>query len=325
MKRVFIHCGLPKCGSTSLQAFLTGNSPFLAENGFEYPTAGMDANRLAQHNLVYEMLGSPQFKPELGTTNDVIASFRATVLDGVLSSEGFSRILWNQMYYQNFETFHDGLRCAGAEEISYVLFIRNVVSFVESSYIQSIIAGNLKEPSLVQFARSRAAHFQELFDGLEWLGETLDSSVILRDVTGHDSSDVFLKCIGITSPAPPKPERKNVRVSLKRAAFLYRYRFIENHSHEQFRKLARRLSRLPAGPGESKQSYRLLPRGLADEISETVGAISPLQFRYEISLATQPETVDYEPAILEDVPLSKEEVAYFLSAISPARAAAPLP
>jgi len=72
---IFIHIGLRKAGSASLQVFLSANATALEGMGWLYPRAGR-LNRFAHHNLFNELRDRRNFVPRFGRLADVASEWR---------------------------------------------------------------------------------------------------------------------------------------------------------------------------------------------------------------------------------------------------------
>ena len=95
-KRVLIHAGTHKTGTTSLQALFTRHRGALRARGILYPTTGILPNPYeidSQTNIAWELMGHPSFDPAVGTLDDLIAEVASSDCEKVLlSSEEFSRL-----------------------------------------------------------------------------------------------------------------------------------------------------------------------------------------------------------------------------------------
>lgn len=133
MTGFLIHCGLPKTGTSVLQATLAGSAPLLASAGVLYPAAGRRGN--AHHPLAIALR-------EEGA--DVPAQCAAPLLaevaahpDGpprlaVCSSEQFSN-LFNPVRISRLTGFVTAL---GRPRVRTVVVLREYTSFIESMYLQ---------------------------------------------------------------------------------------------------------------------------------------------------------------------------------------------
>ena len=95
-RRVLIHAGTHKTGTTSLQALFTRHRGALRARGILYPTSGVlpnDDEIDIQTNVAWELMRHNSFDPAVGTLDDLIAEVASSDCEKVLlSSEEFSRL-----------------------------------------------------------------------------------------------------------------------------------------------------------------------------------------------------------------------------------------
>lgn len=129
--QVFIHIGVHKTGTTSVQAFLRNHASDLAQSGILVPTAGTLARDSGHHNLAFQLTGDTRYDPRLGGLDELLAELRGSgARQAVISSEDLSGLVSRP----------DGLRRLEAalsregHSVSWVMFIRRVDDFSESLY-----------------------------------------------------------------------------------------------------------------------------------------------------------------------------------------------
>lgn len=95
-REIWIHAGLPKTGTTTIQLALRDNADWLAERGWRYPVAARQG--LAHHRLVPAVIDPPPDMDWIDTAgaelalDELTAEIRATAPDRViLSSEALGR------------------------------------------------------------------------------------------------------------------------------------------------------------------------------------------------------------------------------------------
>ena len=136
-RKAIIHIGMHKTGTTTIQATLAANRQSLIENGVLYPSAG--AISTGGHlNLVYETISSWNYKPSIGSWNELIAETREHDLPLVLlSAENFSGA-------QNTKKIIDAIKayCADVDaEPVIVAYVRPQYSYINSLYAQNASTG----------------------------------------------------------------------------------------------------------------------------------------------------------------------------------------
>lgn len=160
-KRVLLHIGAHKTGSTSLQWALSKSTPVLASRGVLYPRTGCPPwAQLGHHSLPLSVVRRPGHLPGRGASvlsseeraqlwsdlHDEIAESDANVI--VLSSEEFNVL--------DAAEIADVGRELERYSVTPVVFLRNTVDFVESSYRTSIIHGGYRR-TIAEFAENQRA------------------------------------------------------------------------------------------------------------------------------------------------------------------------
>lgn len=133
MKRVFLHIGRHKCGTTSIQKTLYQNRSKLLESGFYYPETGV---RVAAHHYIAEALRdnnpaqSNEIRKELSTAlrNEIK---RTNCRNVVISSEGLQSC--NPAIVAEF--------FAGFDVVP-ICYLREQAAYLRSSYLQKVHATN---------------------------------------------------------------------------------------------------------------------------------------------------------------------------------------
>ena len=143
MNRVFIHIGLPKTATSSIQSFLYDNSAFLDQHGYHYLQTGLNHNLKCHHDMVWK-LGlhkAPSYVEEdiEKYRQEILNSLRAEVAnnqekDLILSSELLTFLGDFKILAPVLEIFKD-------KEIKYILNLRRQDRFLESLYQQVVKDG----------------------------------------------------------------------------------------------------------------------------------------------------------------------------------------
>lgn len=131
--KVWVHVGMPKCGSTSVQRYFSQNHPFFLAQGLCYPAAGRSLGGYRSHEPIFR--AKPAEIPDIVEAIRSEARHSSTIL---ISSEAFT----SGLPKGNARLLIDELnRVFGAEHVGLLAYFRNVYQFVESSYAQFIIGG----------------------------------------------------------------------------------------------------------------------------------------------------------------------------------------
>ncbi|MEJ1158759.1 hypothetical protein [Prosthecomicrobium sp. N25] len=132
MKRLILHIGSPKAGSTSLQRFLTANRPVLARIGVDYPDLPGDESPPHWLRQAFEA-DEADARAALDALGAAIRGARGDVV--VLSSEGLSGIAEAHAPAERIR------RLAESEwkvAVDVVAFVRPQHLFLNSSYAQHV-------------------------------------------------------------------------------------------------------------------------------------------------------------------------------------------
>ncbi|TQL70751.1 hypothetical protein FB381_4693 [Nocardioides albertanoniae] len=273
MKSIVIHAGLPKTGTSAVQAFLSSTNDRLAEAGIFYPRHTVDKNSISAGNAgsLMELSGhlfvaSPREVTK--TLEDFDASGCHTLL---LSSEAFLPEL-------------PELADLMPPETRFVLYVRDPLAFLESDYNQRV----KRLPHVHPFAAEPDAYggwlgHQHLYHALG--SESVRSRLVLRPyrpelfVGGNLLTDLF-DTAGIDATELGDLSLKQVNLSYSLHALEIKRALNALPLGEQLQeRLDVHLQSCPLGP----TSYTLIPpadhqrlRKLADD------ELRALALRYDI-------------------------------------------
>ncbi len=126
MKRLTLHIGVPKTGSTTVQSALLENGDVLERWACEYISAPESAG-IARHNLAWEYSDDPRFKRGRGTWEQARAHIDASSSAHFLySSEVLSRL--SPEAIRRIASVTAGL------DVKIVMFVRNHIDLLESGW-----------------------------------------------------------------------------------------------------------------------------------------------------------------------------------------------
>lgn len=190
-KKIYLHIGPHKTGTSYIQKFLLDNSSSLKKNGFIYPNSS-DLSGDGHHNIAkYQFI-----KNEL---EDYLKSIEENNSSLILSAENFSRL--NNKQLQNFNEI---LR-KFSSDIEVIMYVRNPSSVLRSIWCESIKHGsNLSHSDFLveHFASPRASkilnpgRYFSIFSKYFKMNLVDYESIDHRDVKAIAKS--FLACIGTT-------------------------------------------------------------------------------------------------------------------------------
>lgn len=238
-RRIVLHIGMPKCGSTTLQNLMDAHREENLAVGVCYPDTHRSPDSYRNH--------LPLMRLEASRLGEAVAAIRAEAADChtiVLSCED-----WTTAFPAgNLAQFCDVLASDMPEwELRVLTYFRNPFDFVESCYAQFILAGLFRlsrpdfyadgAPSLDKFlttyAKSRGV---ALYSNLGLARMLLDavprSALTFRSMESDDlnsGSIVEDFCELANVPTPPALPRANRRVSNRKLAELEYVQTLVDH------------------------------------------------------------------------------------------------
>jgi hypothetical protein len=126
-KRIIVHVGPPKTGSSAIQKWLNENQRLMLDNGYFYPSHNMDENGISSGNFRAILDVTPERK---STLNRV----RFEALIEVFAESQHHTLLLSSEYFVN----HVRNILAVTENVLFIAYVRPPIEFVESIYNQSI-------------------------------------------------------------------------------------------------------------------------------------------------------------------------------------------
>ncbi|TNE67858.1 MAG: hypothetical protein EP335_00405 [Alphaproteobacteria bacterium] len=196
-KRVFLHIGRHKCGTSTLQHFLSGNDARLAELGFHYPR-GLRAP-VAHHPLAYWFNDAERDRrPEVAGVplDDAVAAFWREIAaapgDIIVSSEAF----------QNIDPARASDAFAGFE-LDIIVYLREPLDYLLSAYAQRIKGGGSSE-TLDTFVDRFRPDYADFLDRWQAAFPAARLQVRLFERARLDGADIrrdFLSCLGLPGTA----------------------------------------------------------------------------------------------------------------------------
>lgn len=154
MKKLFIHVGMHKAGSTSIQTALNTQRDLLNDHGIFVPATGTDGYTRAHHNIAWELNREDRFEPDQGSLADLhLELSRANPEKAIISSEGFTSLdtrpgLGRERFLQKIasagaagDTRYGRIKDL-ADSLGYAVvivgFLRDYASCMNSAYTQQI-------------------------------------------------------------------------------------------------------------------------------------------------------------------------------------------
>lgn len=158
--RLVIHAGRHKTGTTAIQKFLYDNAPALARQGVVYPDVGLDG--VAHHQLAWAY-GEGQSGRMRETDKSIWAEIAGKCSDNtrcvIVSSESLYRPLIDTNNAREIMDMLPGF------DIEILVYVRNQLDFVESSYAQRVKAGHIV-PSVSEWVTSSGVDYEQQISGI---------------------------------------------------------------------------------------------------------------------------------------------------------------
>lgn len=137
-KKLYIHIGRPKVGSTAIQGFLRTNRKTLLENGMLYPVTGERQN--ASHQLAAVLLRDAGKRANLPSAEDLYRD----LIDEIESSSVASCVISSENFYF-VQPKHVAKALADKFDVKIICYIRRQDEVLVSSYIQELRDDTLEE------------------------------------------------------------------------------------------------------------------------------------------------------------------------------------
>lgn len=198
--KAFIHIGLAKTGTTSIQSVLASNRDELERLGFYFPRSGTINGQSGHHCLAWSLAGSPKTRDFCrGFSEDAFRVEVAQKGEGrtvILSSEEFSALSFSYLGIRKL------LRQFNERDIYVVAYVREQAEFFNSLY-QEIISDFIDPGPAAEFARARMR--EERYDYERWFAiwaDLLGPALIVRPfdrrfLRGGDAVTDFLNVVDL--------------------------------------------------------------------------------------------------------------------------------
>ena len=144
LPQIFVHVGLPKCGSSSIQAYLADHDLAHACQGVVYPSAGRSPHGYRSHRPLQQVPPG-----ELAGQLEQMAAQAPGARAIVISCESWADMLPGGIAPALASALD---QVFGARQVTVLAWFRNPVSFLESAYAQFLLGGLLNVPKPAFFA-----------------------------------------------------------------------------------------------------------------------------------------------------------------------------
>ncbi len=137
MRKLHIHCGLHKTGTTALQNALHRNAQTLRSQGILFPAAGIPPGLSGHHNIAWQIARDRRFQPAFGDLKALFREIGKFDGDVVLSSEDFESSL---RYPERWASLKKLANLSGFDTV-FIVYFRDPVAYLESLYIENLKHG----------------------------------------------------------------------------------------------------------------------------------------------------------------------------------------
>jgi hypothetical protein len=129
----FLHIGIHKTGTTSIQKLLSSNEQCLEQNGVFIPRSGVRYRNGGHHNLAWDLIGDARFDPAYGTWQDALSEICSFDPPAVcLSCEEFA-LLYPKP--DSLCRIRQDLNSIGYQ-VTIIVYLRPQADYIESMYVE---------------------------------------------------------------------------------------------------------------------------------------------------------------------------------------------
>jgi hypothetical protein len=316
MRTLYLHCGLAKTGTTSIQHALAEARAALRAQDFDYPDLCCVAAGTAHHNIPRELLGAPKYRRGRGTIEELLAYLERPdrCRRVALSSEGLTPCLSTAR-----DRTLDFVRALQSRNDRLVILFtcRRIWRVCESIYLARLAKGSLRTSHGARPA-TVTAWLEQLFVGIDTLCAVLGGDAVQwcdTEKAGGDAVSAALSALEVVLPGATSGRRRfGKRISLRAAALLYQAQFTPNGAFreprltpKQFKELRRRVVAVAAGEDET-YAYRLASPEQANAIQRSARACVPPLFVDQMEQFVGEESGEWPAVSLPEINLPRELV-----------------
>jgi len=134
-KKIYLHIGYHKTGTTAIQTTLFDHQRLLEKQGYYYPTSSISS--IAHHNIAWELQSHQKFNVSDGSLQQLILEIDQTTSSSIIiSSEEFSRLTHNQIQKlaQAFMKYN----------VTIIVYLRRQDQLLQSIWAQTVKDGKQK-------------------------------------------------------------------------------------------------------------------------------------------------------------------------------------
>lgn len=240
--KVFLHIGLEKTGTTTIQRVFDRNREYFKEKGFFYPNFDGEENHVSLYNYARseKVIDELRIYAGLKTPEDVISyreRFSGAFKEKLLTS-GYENVVLSTEHLSSRLTTEAGIArvkrliSSVTSDVKVVLYIRNIIDFFVSSYSTAVKCGETR--GLDQFCET-LDEYRYQFDKVvqNWSEVFGKENIILREfardkLVNGDILDDFADVIGLDFDRDElNIQLENESLTYPQAEFLRKYNQIE--------------------------------------------------------------------------------------------------
>lgn len=170
-RALYLHGGMPRTATSSLQMLLAAEAEELRKAGFSYPEAGRDSGNIAHHELMLDIVSSDEKKP---LQESFLRSVKDVAEDVILSSEAAIYGFGADRLPALISFLRKSLEC---RETYFVYALRRMDEYCESVYVQEVRSSDLGL-SLEQYAEKTIRMLPGFFKALIQIADTVGEGAL---------------------------------------------------------------------------------------------------------------------------------------------------
>lgn len=208
--KIYLHIGLEKTGTTTIQRTFMRNKQYFESIGFRYPVFDGQENHVALYNYakVENVIDELRIYAGLKSAEDVVkfrADFKKDLLNRLTGYDG--TVVFSNEHLSSRLSGHDSLMrikdllSLVSDDITIILYLRNAEDFVVSTYSTAVKCGETK--SIGEFCQDLSL-FRYQFDKVvtNWTDVFGADNVVIREfsraaLVNGDIFDDFASVIGM--------------------------------------------------------------------------------------------------------------------------------
>lgn len=224
MKKVLLHIGSTKTGTSAIQSMIAADRQHLAEQDILVPRGRHDskagAGRVAGGNtLVLDRFLARAVSDEKGAVHELIALFEANFRHHPYRTVVISGESMSDMSKESLALIRRGL-LASHDSVEAIYYVRNVVDHAVSQYGEFVKRRKMVK-TFAEYAETYVPKYKAVTEKFEAVFGSNSVKISLYDAVRTDVIGDFLARIGATRPGNPQaPDHVNRSLSLQELDFI---------------------------------------------------------------------------------------------------------